>query len=85
LVENELRTGANVTRRTVNLPPVIDATVREHALSGESYSATVSRLVELGARALTGPRRPTYVGLGEALQDLGVNAEEHLQRIFSDE
>jgi hypothetical protein len=67
------------------LPPVIDSTVRDHALAGESYSATVSRLIELGARALTGPRRPSYVGIGEGLEDLGVNAEEHLRRIFGDE
>jgi hypothetical protein len=72
-------------RRTVNLPPVIDETVREHALEGESYSATVSRLIDVGARALNGPRRPSYVGIGEGPEDLGVNAEEYLRRIFADE
>jgi hypothetical protein len=64
---------------------VIDATVRENALEGESYSATVARLIDVGARALNGPRRPSYVGIGEGPEDLGVNAEEYLRRIFADE
>jgi hypothetical protein len=64
---------------------VIDATVRENALEGESYSATVARLIDVGARALNGPRRPPYVGIGEGPEDLGVNAEEYLRRIFADE
>jgi hypothetical protein len=64
---------------------VIDATVRENALEGESYSATVARLIDVGARALNGPRRPSYVGIGEGPEDLGVNAEEYLRRLFADE
>jgi hypothetical protein len=67
------------------LPPVIDATVHEHSRKGESYSATVARLIDAGARALNGPRRPSYIGIGEGPDDLGFNAEEYLRRIFADE
>ena len=70
-----------MARRTVNLPESVEASVRELAREGESFSATVSRLIEEGARALRGPRRPSYVGVGEGPPDLGLRAEEYLREL----
>lgn len=67
-----------VARRTVYLPDSIEALVREHAREGESFSATLVRLVELGA--LTGNEEdwPDYIGSGEGPGDLSINAEKYL-------
>jgi len=73
-----------MARRTVNLPDSVEAVVRELAEEGESFSATVSRLIDTGARALKGPRRPSYVGSGEGPEDLGINAEEYLRKLVDD-
>jgi hypothetical protein len=43
----------------------IEARARGLAHEGESFSATVARLIEEGARAVEAPRRPSYVGAGE--------------------
>jgi hypothetical protein len=73
-----------MTRRTVNLPPSIDSLVREMADDEhESYSAMVARLIDAGARALRGPRPPSYVAAaGEGPKDLGLNDEKYLREIF---
>ena len=70
-----------MARRTVNLPESVEAVVRELAEEGESFSATVSRLIEEGARSLRGPRRPSYVGTGEGPEDLGRMAELYLREL----
>jgi hypothetical protein len=70
----------NVVRRTVNLPDAIDEQVREAAEEGESYSAAVARLLELGVRASGSKRRPAWVGSGEGPADLGRRAEEYLRK-----
>jgi hypothetical protein len=68
-------------RRTVNLPESVDATVRELAEEGESFSAAVARLIEIGARSVRGKRRPKYVASGEGPDDLGLLAERYLRDV----
>jgi hypothetical protein len=68
-------------RRTVNLPDSVEALAREAAEPGESFSATVSRLIEAGVRATRGRRAPSYVGSGEGPGDLGLNAEKYLREL----
>ncbi len=67
-----------MARRTVNLPDVVEARARQLQREGESFSATVARLIEEGARALAGPHRPSYIGAGDGPDDLGRRAEEYL-------
>ena len=71
---------ATMGRRTVYLPDSVEALAREHAEEGESFSATVARLIERGARA-SGRRRPDYVGSGEGPDELGLLAERYLQEL----
>jgi hypothetical protein len=67
-----------VARRTIYLPDSIEALVREHALPSESFSATVVRLIELGAPD-DRSTWPDYIGSGEGgPPDLGINAEKYL-------
>ena len=68
-----------MARRTVNLPESVEAAARELAEEGESFSATVARLIEAGAHATRGRRSPSYVGSGEGPDDLGRRAERYLR------
>jgi hypothetical protein len=68
-----------MARRTISLPDSVDALAREAAEEGESFSATVARLIEAGARASRGRKRPRYVGSGEGPPDLGRVAEDYLR------
>ena len=70
-----------VARRTLFVPEAVDALVKEMADEGESYSATVARLIEAGARALRGRRMPSYVATGDGPEDLGILAETYLRRL----
>ena len=70
-----------MARRTVNLPEAIETIAREAANEGESFSATVSRLIDEGARATRGPRRPSYVGSGSGPAELGLRAERYLREL----
>lgn len=65
-------------RRTIYLPDSVDELIREHAREGESLSATIVRLIELGA--LTGDEEdwPDWIGSFEGPGDLGINAEKYL-------
>jgi hypothetical protein len=72
-----------MARRTVNLPESVERLAREHAEAGESFSATVARLIEAGARATGGRRRPSYVGSGEGPDDLGRHAERYLRKLVT--
>jgi hypothetical protein len=65
----------------VNLPQSVEETVRELAREGESFSATVSRLIEAGARSVRGGKRPSYVAAGEGPDDLGRRAEQYLRAL----
>jgi hypothetical protein len=71
-----------MARRTVNLPDSVEALAREAAEPGESFSATVSRLIEAGVRSLRGPRPLSYfTAAGEGPGDLGINAEKYLREL----
>lgn len=72
-----------MARRTVNLPESVEALARASAVEGESFSATVARLIEAGARATRGRRAPRYVGAGEGPEDLGRLAEHYLHELVS--
>jgi len=73
-------------RRTIYLPQNIEDLVREHTREGDSFSATVARLVELGAAedidrdiAVDESEFPLgYIGSWEGPGDLGINAEKYL-------
>jgi len=69
-----------MARRTVNLPDSVETIAREAAEQGESFSATVSRLIVQGAESARGARRPRYVGAGEGPDDLGRRAERYLSQ-----
>lgn len=68
-----------MARRTIHIPEGTEALVRELASEGESFSATVTRLVEAGAKLLKRGRVPSYVGSGEGPDDLGRKAEVYLR------
>lgn len=68
-----------MARRTVHLPDAVDEQVREAAEEGESYSAAVTRLLELGFVASGSKDVPVWVGSGTGPQDLGRRAEHYLR------
>ena len=70
-----------MARRTVNLSEAVEATAREAQIEGESFSATVSRLIVEGARAVGGPRQPSYAATGDGPDDLGRRAEQYLNEL----
>ena len=66
-------------RRTIYLPDTTEEMLREHARKGESFSATIVRLVELGVREDEHQVPLDYIGAGNSgLPDLGINAEKYL-------
>lgn len=74
-------------RRTIYLPDTTEALIREHARDEDSFSATIVRLVELGAaedvdielEPVDEEEFPLgYIGAGEGPGDLGINAEKYL-------
>ena len=69
-----------MARRTINLPDSVEELAREQAEAGESFSATVARLIEAGAHATGGRRSPRYVGSGEGPDELGRLAERYLRK-----
>ncbi len=72
-----------MARRTVNLPDSFDSLVRDMAQEGESFSATIARLLEAGVKWFKGTRAPSYVASGEGPDDLGINAEAYLRNLVS--
>jgi hypothetical protein len=72
-----------VARRTINLSDNVETIAREAARTGESFSATVSRLIVEAAASERGPKRPRYVGAGEGPSDLGRAAEGYLDQPVS--
>jgi hypothetical protein len=72
-----------MARRTVNLPDSVEALARDAAESGESFSATVSRLIELGVRTSGSRKPPGYVPGGDGPDDLGRAAERYLRELVS--
>ncbi|MEX0972070.1 MAG: hypothetical protein WDZ46_02280 [Solirubrobacterales bacterium] len=68
-----------VPRRTIYIPHDAEELVRERAREGESFSATIVRLIELGARGDEQEISLDYIGAGESgLPDLGINNEKYL-------
>ncbi|CAN5561785.1 hypothetical protein BH20ACT23_BH20ACT23_30180 [soil metagenome] len=72
-----------MARRTVSLPDSTEALVRRVANDGESFSATVTRLIEAGAKSLEGRRSVSYVGAGKGPEELGRKAEAYLEDLVS--
>ena len=72
-----------MARRTVNLPDSVEEMARGAAEQGESFSATVTRLIERGVQASRGRTAPRYVGAGEGPDDLGVAAERYLTDLIT--
>jgi hypothetical protein len=65
------------------LPQSIEDLARESAREGESFSATVARLIEQGARVDGSAHRPRYVAAGEGDSDLGRSAERYLRDLVT--
>lgn len=73
-------------RHTIHLPDSVTELVREHTREGDSFSATIVRLVELGAsedikwdsEIDEGEFPLGYIGSGEGPSDLAINAEKYL-------
>jgi hypothetical protein len=80
-----LTRSSKVVRRTVTLPESIDSLVRELSEEEESFSATVTRLIEAGAKSIRSGRRPSYVGTGDGPEDLGRRAEYYLRNLARSE
>jgi hypothetical protein len=69
-----------MVRKTITLPESTVELVRGAARVGESFSATVVRLLDEQARS-TEARMPSYVGSGEGPPDLSIRAEEYLREL----
>ncbi len=67
-----------VPRRTIYMSNSVEDLVREHAHEGESFSAAIARLVEIGAREGDQSSWPDWIGSFEGPGDLGINAEKYL-------
>ena len=65
-------------RRTIYLPDSVEELVREQALGDESFSATVVRLIELGALDDDKEDWPAYIGSIEGPGDWGINFEKYM-------
>jgi hypothetical protein len=72
-----------MARRTIYLPESVEALARDEAAEGESFSATVARLIEAGVRTKRGRRAPSYVATGDGPDDLGRMAEQYLRDLVS--
>lgn len=72
-----------MARRTIYLPDSVEKLARERAQKGESFSATVARLIEAGAHAAGRVDLP-WIGAGEGPEDLGINHEKYLRDSVED-
>lgn len=72
-----------MVRKTITLPESTVDLVRGIARAGESFSATVTRLIEEGARFQSEGRTPSYVGSGEGPPDLSLRAEEYIREALA--
>lgn len=66
-------------RRTIYLPDGTEGLVRERSIPGESFSATIVRMLEFAAQEEDNLPPLDYIGAGRSgLPDLGINAEKYL-------
>ena len=70
-----------MVRKTITMPESTVELVRASARVGESFSATVTRLIAEGARLADQAKVPRYVGSGEGPGDLSERAEEYLRQL----
>jgi hypothetical protein len=68
-------------RKTITLPESTVQRVRDAALEGESFSATVTRLLEESVRLRSDPFAPSYVASGEWPADLSERVEQYLREL----
>ena len=69
----------------MSLPESTDALVRELSDEGESFSAAVTRLIEIGAAAMETGRYPSWIGSVEGPGDeQGLKVEEILKEVFEE-
>lgn len=73
-----------MARRTIYLPESVESLARANAREGESFSATVARLIDAGARTVGTRDLPDWIGSGEGPEDLGLNAEKYLRESAED-
>lgn len=71
-----------MARRTIYLPDGIESLARANAREGESFSATIARLIEQGVRVDAERTRPDWIGAGEGPGDLAIDAERYLAEHF---
>ena len=72
-----------MVRKTITLPESTVELVRRSAGAGESFSATVTRLIEEGARLAASGSVPSWVGAGEGAPDLSQRVEEILRELYA--
>jgi hypothetical protein len=72
-----------MVRKTITLPESTVELVRESAREGESFSATVTRLIEEGARLVEQGKVPSWIGSGEGEPDLSQRVEEILRELYA--
>lgn len=72
-----------MVRKTITLPESAVELVHERAAEGESFSATVARLIEEGSRLVGQSRVPGYVGSGEGPPDLSLRVDEYLREALA--
>jgi hypothetical protein len=73
-----------MARRTVSLPENVDRTIRSISeRRGDSYSATVARLVEEGARRTKERPMPDWIGSADfGPRDFARHYERYMQEAF---
>lgn len=71
-----------MVRRTISMQESTEELIKRSAAEGESFSATVARLVERGAEANGGKITPGFVASGEGPGDLGINNELYLSGLL---
>ncbi|HEU0305102.1 MAG TPA: hypothetical protein VFR32_11040 [Gaiellaceae bacterium] len=72
-----------MVRKTITLPVSTVELVHESAREGESFSATVTRLIEEGARLTEQGKVPSWVGSAEGPGDLSQRVEEILRELYA--
>jgi hypothetical protein len=72
-----------MVRKTITLPESTVRFVREESRAGESFSATVARLLTERARSGETTRMPSYVASGDGPPDLSQRVEKYLREALA--